>query len=230
VWLRCLLADLLPEVDRVLYLDADILVCSPLDALFSIDLGAAPLAAAPNVVQPADRSRILQLGIDDYRRFLNAGVLLMDLQRLRAENASTALMEVAATTGEDLQWADQDALNVVFADRWHVLHPRWNAQNTLWTASDVADDVLGSLQADQARRSPAILHFEGPTLCKPWHALNTHPWRDEWWATLARTPWAETPAEDRGAATAALRLLPEAPRIWIYRRLIGWRARRSVTS
>ena len=83
--------------------------------------------------------------------------------------------------------------------------------------------MYGAEAAADARGNPAILHFEGPSLCKPWHALNTHPWRERWWATLARTPWAGTRPEDRGPATMALRFFPERLRIRAYGRLLRWR-------
>jgi lipopolysaccharide biosynthesis glycosyltransferase len=228
VWLRFLLPDLLPEVARVLYLDADTLVLSPLAPLFATDLGGAPLGAVPNVVMADQRARLLALGLDDYRQFLNSGVLLLDLDRFREEGATSTLLRIAATRADDLLWPDQDTLNLVFAGRWHALHPRWNAQNTFWSEPAVAAEILGTGPLAEARRSPAILHFEGPSLCKPWHALNAHPWRRVWHATLARTPWAGTPTEDRGAATAVLRLMPEDLRIRAYGRLLKWRDRRAV--
>jgi lipopolysaccharide biosynthesis glycosyltransferase len=230
VWLRFLLPELLPDVDRVLYLDADTLVVSALAPLHACDLHSAPFAAVANVVQPSQRARIRDLGIEDHRRFLNSGVLLLDLERMRAEEATATLLSVAATRTRDLLWPDQDTLNLVFAGRWHPLHPRWNAQYTLWSSPDVAADVFGDALADEARRSPAILHFEGPTVCKPWHALNSHPWRQAWRATLERTPWSGTPAEDRNMATMALRLLPVDLRMRGYGHLLRWRERRAVSS
>ena len=227
VWFRCLLSELLPDVDRVLYLDADTLVVSDVDPLLEFDLADAPLAAVPDVLMPSDRPRVSALGITDFRRYLNAGVLLLDLEQLRAENASDELLRVAFASGTKFEWGDQDALNVVFAGRWRVLHPRWNAQGTMFRAPETAAEVLGEDPAAEALSSPGILHFEGPNLCKPWHALNTHPWRQTWWATLARTPWASTPPEDRTAVTSALRLLPEGLRIWTYSRILGLRARRA---
>jgi lipopolysaccharide biosynthesis glycosyltransferase len=212
----------------VLYLDADTLAVSPLAELFTTEVAPAPIAAAANVVMPEERPRIRGLGIEDFRSFFNAGVMLLDLGELRAESAPRKLLELAAARPDDLSWADQDALNMLFNGRWHALHPRWNAQNALWNAPGVAADVLGEQPADEARLSPSILHFEGPSLCKPWHALNRHPWRSVWWAALRRTPWASTTPEDTGAVTTVLRFVPERPRIWTYSRVLGWRARRSV--
>jgi lipopolysaccharide biosynthesis glycosyltransferase len=230
VFLYYLLPQLLPDVERVLYIDADTLTVSSLDELFATDLEGAPFGAIANIVPPAERPRIEALGIKDHRRFLNSGVLLLDLDRFRAEDATETLFRTARERAHEITYADQDTLNLVFDGRWRALHPRWNAQYTLWTAPDTAAEVFGRDQAEEARTSPAVVHFEGPGVCKPWHALNAHPLRRMWWDTLALTPWAGTPAEDRGAATTALRYLPEWARLRAYWRLLRWRERRSQSA
>jgi len=229
VWLRLLLPELLPDVRRVLYLDADTLVVSPLAPLFASDLEGAPLAAVPGVTTGRERAHMSALGVDHHERHLNSGVLLLDLDRFRAEHLTDTLLRVATTRSGDLMYPDQDTLNLVFAGRWFGLHPRWNAQNMFWNEPEVAIAELGADAVDEARRSPAILHFEGPTFCKPWHAINWHPWRRVWWDTLKRTPWSGTPPEDHGTATTLLRVLPPLARIRGYFLLRRLRDRHVVT-
>lgn len=228
VWLRAFLPEQLADVDRVLYLDVDTLVTAPLDPLFATDLRGAPLAAVANVYSPDQRSRVHDLGISDHHRYFNSGVLLLDLDQMRAEHATEQLLRaVAARSADALPMPDQDALNLVFHERWHPLHPRWNAQYKLWDDPASAAEYFG-MEASEARGAPAIVHFEGPSLCKPWHALNAHPWRKAWWEALRRTPFASARAQDRGAATAALRLLPEPWRVRGYYKLAQLRQRRSA--
>ncbi len=223
VWLRFLLPEVLPEVGRVLYVDADTLAVSDLAPLMDADLGGAAIGAVANVVYPEHRDHLRALGFDDYRRFLNSGVLLLDLDRFRAEGISETLLAVARDRAVDLKWPDQDVLNLVFAGRWHALDARWNAQQTLWIEPELAEDVLGADAADGARSAPGILHFEGPDLAKPWHTLNTHPWRGAWRATLARTPWRDVGLQGRSLTTTLLRAVPERTRVRAYRRLLRWR-------
>jgi lipopolysaccharide biosynthesis glycosyltransferase len=222
-WFRLLLPELLPDVDKLLYLDADTLVTDSIGALWDTPLGDAPMAAVANVVERPMWQHVKALGIDDPRRVFNTGVMLMDLASLREERLLEAVMKVVRDRRADLVWPDQDALNIVFADRWYGLHPRWNAQNSLWSWADLACGVFGSGTVAEATASPAILHFEGPSLCKPWHTLCQHPWRDEYWRHLRCTPWPDVEPEDNTMVTRLIARLPIQHQLPVYRVWYRWR-------
>ena len=219
VWMRFFIPDLLLDRTRVIYLDSDTLVMSGLLDLWSVPLGSSPIAAVGNVVEPNVRPHVRSMGIKYPGGFFNSGVLVMDLDRMRAERSTEELLKTAFDHRDDLIWPDQDALNLVFARRWFPLHPRWNAQNSFWAWSEWAADVFGQIPLEEARCYPAIRHFEGPGLCKPWHYLCPYPGREYYRAIMAQTPWAGTALEDRTAATRFLRLLPGDARTRAYVRL-----------
>jgi lipopolysaccharide biosynthesis glycosyltransferase len=225
VWWRLLLPEILEVVDRVLYLDCDTLVLAPLHPLWSEDLGTSPLAAVANVVEPRMREHVARLGVRYPGGFFNAGVLLLHLDRMRDERSTDELIDYALSHHEALPWNDQDALNVIFNGRWHSLHPRWNAQNNLWSWRDWAIDVFGPELVDEAVSAPAIRHFEGPSVAKPWHYLCPVPHRDDYLQVLAQTPWAGAPLEDRTASTMAIRLLPRRWRLDAYGRFLTVKTR-----
>jgi lipopolysaccharide biosynthesis glycosyltransferase len=227
VWLRFMLPELLPGLDRILYLDADTFVVRDLSEVLKTDLDGSPIGAVSNVVEPSMRAHVASLGITRPGDFFNSGVLLMDLDLMRREGSSRALFRFAADNASRLVWPDQDALNVVFERRWQRLHPRWNAMNSLWTWEEWAIETFGADRVQQARTDPAILHFEGPALCKPWHYLSTHPWRNGYRSTLRRTPWSATPLEDRTWSTRAIGMLPAGWRIPAYWKLERRRRRRA---
>lgn len=231
--LRLLAPELFPDLDRVLYLDADTLVVDGLQPLWDTPLRSAPLAAVPNVVEPAMWDHVARLGIADRRQVFNSGVLVLDLARLRRDGSLGAALDYACSRPPDeLPWPDQDALNATFRDRWLALHPRWNTQNSFWTWAPWAAEVLGEELLREATAAPAILHFEGPHVCKPWHYLSQHPWRAEYHRALAATPWADAAPEDRTPATVAIRCLPTPARIPLFLRLLraraAWRTARAA--
>jgi lipopolysaccharide biosynthesis glycosyltransferase len=230
VWLRFCLPDLLSDRSRVIYLDSDTLVLSELRGLWDTALDPYPLGAVANVIEPSAKPHVEALGIQYPGGLFNSGVLLMDLAGMRAEQSSEQLFKTAIDRRGSVVWPDQDALNIVFAGRWLALHPRWNTQNSFWGLRQEAVEVFGPAVLNEAIRRPAIRHFEGPGLSKPWHYLCPYPGRDDYRALLAETPWADIPLEDRTAATWFVRLFRGDMRYRAYARLLQARSRRSVTS
>jgi lipopolysaccharide biosynthesis glycosyltransferase len=217
-WARLALPAMLPDVSRLLYLDADTFVCESVAPLFSLDLEGNIVGAVRNVIQPAMHGHVASLGIHDPHTYFNAGVLLIDMDQMRERDVVAQICSYVATDGPRLYWYDQDALNVLLADRWTALHPRWNTQNSYWTWSHWAQDVFGSVDLMAAKQSPAILHFEGPDPYKPWHVLSQHPFTDEYRGMLAQTPWAQEAITGRTPSGRLLTLLPTSWQIPAYHR------------
>jgi lipopolysaccharide biosynthesis glycosyltransferase len=222
-WARVLLPEMFPDLDRLVYLDADVLAVRSLSPLWTENLDGAVLGAVRNVVEPAMRQHVVSLGLPDPRSYFNAGVLLVDLEAMRAAESWRMISEFVRNAAEPMTWFDQDALNVLFAERWKPLDPKWNAQNSFWFWRDWATEVLGDQALESAIQDPAIIHFEGPSLCKPWHYLCPHPYRARYLATLADTPWFGEPVVDRTVATRLIRRLPLDQRISTYLRLEAFR-------
>ena len=186
MWFRILLPELLADTERVLYLDVDTLVVDDLGPLWRTDLSGSYVGAVTNVLMPHHRHRPGELGLSDDAYF-NSGVLLMNLEAMRADGCTQAIADYAAAGGPTLAWPDQDALNVVLGGRRTPLHPRWNAMNSLqfpWAA-----DVFGEDVVREARERPAIRHFEGPGQNKPWNRGSDPGDRARYLAHRRRTPW-----------------------------------------
>ncbi|CAN5520996.1 glycosyltransferase family 8 protein [soil metagenome] len=187
MWYRLLLPELAPDVERMLYLDVDTIALDDLSPLWETDLGANLVAAATNVFEQRFRHRPRALGLSGPEAYFNSGVMLLDLSAMRAAGAQEAIVECASAR-PDLLWPDQDALNVVLAGRRLALHPRWNCMNST-LAFESARNVYGADAVARASARPAIRHFEGPFMNKPWHLLCDHPHRERYWEHRHATPW-----------------------------------------
>lgn len=188
MWYRILLPELLPDVERVLYLDADTIAMAPIAPLWDVDLDGALVAAVTNVFEPwrgTEHTDALDLDQDAY---FNSGVLLLNLAEMRRSGTTEEIRRVAAERSEQLLWPDQDVLNLVLGSRRVPLHPRYNAMNSV-LLFDNAADVFGQEAVEEARAAPAIRHFEGPGANKPWERACTVPHRDAWLAHRRATPW-----------------------------------------
>ncbi len=184
MWYRLFLPELL-DADRALYLDVDAIVADDLRPLFATPLQDALVAAVENVRLPWLPDRAADLGLGAY---FNSGVLLLNLDALRAADAAAAVLDVARREGERLLWPDQDALNVVLGSRRVALHPRWNAMNAVLTRPEGVA-TFGSEAVEEADRAPGIRHYEGPGDNKPWAAGFAHPHGELYWRHRQATPF-----------------------------------------
>ncbi len=195
-WYRLFLPELLPDIDRVLHLDADLIAVDTLLPLWETDLGDHYLAAVTNVFMDHHLHRPAQLGLEGPETYFNAGVLLMNLAALRADGQSDEMLDYARQNADRLEWRDQDTLNVMLGHRRLHLHPRWNCMNAVLNFPQSVD-VFGAAAVDEARRNPAIRHFEGPAQNKPWHYLSDPGTREAYLRHRARTPWPALRMEGR---------------------------------
>lgn len=180
---RVLLPEILsPSIDKVLYLDADTIVQDDVGALLQVDLGTAILGAALDL---GSASMAPPRGLP---RYVNAGVLVMDLQRWRQGRYVERCLEFARQHPEKIEYGEQCSINHVCTDLIHVLDPRWNRF------------VIPRTQPDHATGA-GILHFI--TGDKPWHAWYENNLGALYWRYLDVSPWAgATPVEPATVAQA----------------------------
>jgi len=172
---RLLIPTLLPaEIDRFLYLDADLVVEKDLTELFQTDLGQAPVAAVVDASHPQRRL----LGMRSNSRYFNAGVLLINRPVWLQQRVTERALELISRQADQLAFHDQDTLNVLFDGTWFELPPQWNQQTGFW---EQPASRLGLDRTTHARllNDPAIVHFTGRS--KPWHYTNDHPLRQRYW-------------------------------------------------
>ena len=207
-YIRLFAAELFaPTVERVLYLDTDMVVAADIGALWATDMGNNPLAGAPDIY--IDGQRSLPPG-----QYVNGGVLLINLAQWRAEDAQTQLIH-HIETHPDLPWLDQDALNAVFAGRITVLPLRWNFQARMAEARP-ATLGLSKAQFRTTRRHPGIVHYT--TGSKPWMYRKDVHYKNLYAHYLALTPWQGYHAPDR----TLRRRFSQAVRLMKLRRWVRW--------
>lgn len=210
IWHRLLIPQLLPDLDRVLVLDADLIVLQSLWPLYRRDMGSDLLAAVGTSATFAHGSvdRVRALGLEPEGRYLNTGVMLMNLDAMRADALGSRAIRFGHERLADLTFPEQDALNVLAKGRWGLLHPRWNAMSHHWLKADRDEPTYSGLENESARLSPAIVHFEGLPTVKPWNYRSRHPMRFLYRDLRATTPWPLARLDGKNWISAVLRRLP----------------------
>lgn len=185
MYLKCFMHLLLPpSVDRLLFLDVDMVINHDLKELYDLDLKGNVIAGAEDWKYSYLHKQRIGLKEDDY--YVNSGVLVIDVKAWRnmEENCSMSDFLLA---NKDIIINDQDALALYFKDKIAYIDQRWNV-TTYWFEKKprILNKYLGQL--DEIRQHPYIIHFCEPI--KPWFKECRHPYTFLYKKYLKNTPWS----------------------------------------
>lgn len=159
MYYRYLLPDILENEDRTIYSDVDVLCVGDLRSLWELDLKGNILAAVSEGEAGEFKKKLL--GLEGDAPYFYSGLLVMDLETMRRENASAKLMENTLKYASRIVWPDQDMINLTFCNRILQLGPEWDGINIMYSPF---------------RKGIVIWHFPGFTL-KPWCNI----WKNRTW-------------------------------------------------
>lgn len=166
MYYRLLASRLLPqELNRIIYLDPDILVINPLRPLWETNMSGWLFGAAAHTgkTELANDVNRLRLGVE--HDYYNSGVLLMDLELGREEIIPEEIFRYVEEHRMELLLPDQDLLNAMFGERIFPLDDAvWN-----YDARNYNNYVMrssGKYNVKWVMENTAILHFCGKA--KPW--------------------------------------------------------------
>lgn len=171
-YFRLLADEVLPKnLNKVLYLDSDLVVTHSLSELFDLDISNYPVAAWGH--QVVTNKKRLELQNDFY---FNAGVMLINLEVWRRDRIAQKALKFAKENPEKVRFHDQDALNKIIDGNFLPLPQKWNSLIDLYA------------ERSQVTKDSAIAHFVGSL--KPWQAWCLNPDKEIYWKYLKQSPWS----------------------------------------
>jgi lipopolysaccharide biosynthesis glycosyltransferase len=183
--------DFFPQdVERVLYLDGDIVIVGDVASLWNTDLEGALLGA---VDIPGSQAGIMRHGLRPEDGYFNAGVLLIDLAQWRATGARDETLKYVATYPGRVHDVDQDALNACFHARRKRLPYKWNVIWPFFREPPTVD--LPRSEIETIRKDVCIVHYNGAS--KPWSYFCDHPLKGQYEKYLCMTEWRDFVPPDR---------------------------------
>ncbi|MGN0854734.1 MAG: glycosyltransferase [Kiritimatiellia bacterium] len=166
---KFMLADLLPDLDKVLYMDGDIVARHSLGEIYKVGLGdnyAAVVADSGQIYYKHDY-------VKRVRRYFNSGVMLLNLKRMRQDDMSRVLLDCKRAQ-QDSNLMDQNVFNVVFDGHVKYLPIRYNFQGVSliraegkWTLAQL-NTLFGTNYATERDlfADAAVIHYSSKD--KPW--------------------------------------------------------------
>lgn len=166
MYYRLLAFKLLPEeLDRILYLDPDILVLNPVNGLYDLDMQDNFFAAAYHDIPAVKKVNKLRLNLYDIDEYYNSGVLLMNLALQRQNIDEHMIFEFVEKNHAKLIMPDQDVLNALFAKKIYPLDEKlYNYDARYFRYYKISSN--GFCNMNYVIRNTIFLHFCGKR--KPW--------------------------------------------------------------
>lgn len=195
---RFLIQTILPDYDKVLYLDSDLIINADVADLYHKDISDYMLAAArdpdflgqingqnPDAMEYVRSTFLMK---DPYNYF-QAGVILFNEKKMREAYSLEEWLKFAT---HPYRYNDQDVLNLYCENKVYYLDMAWNFI-TDCNHERVSKVIVYSPDEIQkayatARRSPKIIHYAG--FKKPWHNP-TEDFAIYFWAAEKETPFYE---------------------------------------
>ena len=208
--------DFLPQYDKLLVLDADLIVRRDIAELYHTELGDNFLGAVPDldfIGQWARGNReyyqyyTQDVPLSDPLHYVQAGVLLLNCQALRRQFPAGFFYQIAEK--QKFRYDDQDIWNLYCAGRIVQLEQRWNVihDNRRYRLRHVIAFAPRALTEEYraARENPYIVHYAGDQ--KPWND-SACDFAQVFWTVAQQTPIAgalETQCRIQSAARRSLR-------------------------
>ena len=216
-------ASSLPDLDKVIHIDCDTIVDGSLEELWNMDLENHVLAAAPDCVSDAYKTNI---GMKAEDLYIQAGVILLNLKRIRQLELERSFAAYIEKYGETLAFVDQEVINACVPQAEKMQFPlRFNSYSVLHLLPygqvkkfKHVDHMVSRAEYDDAVSNAVICHY---TWCalegkRPWIKGDNHPKKDLFLRYQAQSEWAnmEPWDDDRKAmkkiVTICVNLVPRA--------------------
>jgi UDP-glucose:(glucosyl)LPS alpha-1,3-glucosyltransferase len=234
------LCDAFPTLDRILWLDGDVVCCAPLRPLWETQMGDRCVAAS------LDCTPFLALYVDrvfyNTPFYFNAGVLLFDLANCRRHELQQRCRSILRGYGERLQYCDQSMLNLALPPKLvHRLDMRWNypagvprlSMNCVSARSTSEKPTFTLRELDDTLADVRLVHYIGGSLpTKPWYREYASPFKPDYLKYRAHTPWKDEPLKPWPRKTLKDSFVTGFSRTWdtplmgglssIYQYLHGW--------
>ena len=165
IYYRIFAAKYLPDcLDRILYLDPDIIVNGSVKELYDINLDDYFFAAASHTGPFLRKFNEIRLDMDDDAPYINSGVMLMNLKRLREEQNYNDVFEFIEKRKMLLMLPDQDIISSLYGSKILALDSfKYNMTERLFMLHMPFEK---DLDLDWVRKNSIIIHYCGKN--KPW--------------------------------------------------------------
>lgn len=208
------------EVEKVLYLDCDTIVCGDIEHLEHYEMNGNVVCGVKDCISKNYKKNI---GLDAQSPYINAGVLLIDLKSLRNKDLSKKIDLYMKKYEKFINYADQDILNGALKDEIGVLSSEYNVM-TISLVHKYKEIIrlrrptnyYSEEMYNKAINNPAIIHYTTNMLViRPWFSNTNHPLASEFEKYFKMSAWNNKKLEYmkfKSKESLVLRIIDKLPK------------------
>ena len=165
-YFRLKLPSLLPNVDKIIYFDCDVIINSSLKELYKTDVEDYPIAGIIDI-----KKKIVKIN----PTYVNAGILIMNLEYMRKFGFEEKFYQYTKDNFENIKCGDQEIINEVCKGNIKIVPNKWNVQISNFT------------NRSDYMKNPNIIHYVSKN--KPWQFGSFSYRKELFYKYLQLTPW-----------------------------------------
>ena len=190
-YFRLFIPYIFPNMEKIIYLDGDMVCLVDISKLFDVDICDYLLAGVRDVLThwyympewKRDKRWFkvceVLLSMERPENYINAGMLLLNCNKFR----ETYTMQKVIDTINSRKWRrhDQDVINVLSENKILHIHNAWDYMLDEKYAKYLPENLLSEFM--EAKNNPKIIHY------KPYSKFHYIQYFEEFWKYATRTPY-----------------------------------------
>lgn len=157
-YFRFKLTSLFPNIDKLIYLDCDMVVLKDVADIFNINIEDYYAGMVTDtVIKHNLNTECARLGLSSNSYYFNAGLMVVNLKKWRNERIEEKFFKWVKKNRKKIKYVDQDVLNVVLNGFIKKLPEKYNVQLTYYKRRKKLLNLINDIY---------IVHYCGPE--KPW--------------------------------------------------------------
>ncbi len=185
-YFRLLIPWLFPEYDKVIYCDGDVIFRGGLKELYDINLDNCYIGGVKDYFNAKNfKKHLHEIGLD-WEKYINAGVLLINSKKQRADNLQS---KYQSHFNKKYEYQDQDILNIVCKDKIKYISFIYNFNPDKYK-------IFANVKPNLTQRYPDFNSLDDLKRIKIIHYCGNKPWNCrsgflayDWWSYYSRSKW-----------------------------------------
>lgn len=184
-------------IDKILYIDSDTIINGSIGEFWDIDLTNNLIGGVETFTVGAKK----QLNLSKSDKFINDGVVIINLEEFRKQNIEKKFIECIAEYNGNPPVLSEGVINKVCKGKIKIIHPKYNLMSGLILFKKNRfldlDEFYSNEILKEAIQNPVVIHYLAAFYNRPWDINCTHPLKDKYLFYKSISYWKDVPLQNK---------------------------------